>query len=106
MPSVLVLREQLAWELLAWECFLLLVLEQAPAALWVGGIPAASRTARFHPLAFFLPQILQRLTVLASESLRALEEQLMDPLKTQDVKVFPWAASTKGFSLAKCTGLR
>ncbi|XP_065520202.1 nucleolar protein 6 isoform X2 [Lathamus discolor] len=32
-------------------------------------------------------QILQRLTVLASESLRALEEQLMDPLKTQDVKM-------------------
>ncbi|XP_033928968.1 nucleolar protein 6 [Melopsittacus undulatus] len=32
-------------------------------------------------------QILQRLTVLASESLHALEEQLMDPLKTQDVKM-------------------
>ncbi|XP_062482635.1 nucleolar protein 6 [Pezoporus occidentalis] len=32
-------------------------------------------------------QILQRLTVLASESLRALEEQLMDPFKTQDVKM-------------------
>uniref|UniRef100_A0A672TEP1 Nucleolar protein 6 n=1 Tax=Strigops habroptila TaxID=2489341 RepID=A0A672TEP1_STRHB len=32
-------------------------------------------------------QILQRLIVLASESLRALEEQLMDPLKTQDVKL-------------------
>ncbi|XP_010114436.1 PREDICTED: nucleolar protein 6-like isoform X2 [Chlamydotis macqueenii] len=31
-------------------------------------------------------QILQRLLVLASESLRALEEQLMDPLNSQDVK--------------------
>uniref|UniRef100_A0A8C5TKB3 Nucleolar protein 6 n=1 Tax=Malurus cyaneus samueli TaxID=2593467 RepID=A0A8C5TKB3_9PASS len=32
-------------------------------------------------------QILQRLVVLASESLRALEEQLMDPLSEQDVKM-------------------
>nr|XP_047904507.1 nucleolar protein 6 isoform X2 [Anser cygnoides] len=32
-------------------------------------------------------QILQRLLVLASESLRALEEQLMDPLGSQDVKI-------------------
>ncbi|KFW72430.1 Nucleolar protein 6, partial [Pygoscelis adeliae] len=32
-------------------------------------------------------QILQRLLVLASESLRALEEQLMDPLNSQDVKM-------------------
>ncbi|XP_075383089.1 nucleolar protein 6 isoform X2 [Mycteria americana] len=32
-------------------------------------------------------QILQRLVVLASESLRALEEQLMDPLNSQDVKM-------------------
>uniref|UniRef100_A0A8C0I8A3 Nucleolar protein 6 n=1 Tax=Bubo bubo TaxID=30461 RepID=A0A8C0I8A3_BUBBB len=32
-------------------------------------------------------QILQRLLVLASESLRAVEEQLMDPLKGQDVKM-------------------
>ncbi|NWS41074.1 NOL6 protein, partial [Probosciger aterrimus] len=32
-------------------------------------------------------QILQRLIVLASESLCALEEQLMDPLKIQDVKM-------------------
>ncbi|XP_054139377.1 nucleolar protein 6 [Melozone crissalis] len=32
-------------------------------------------------------QILQRLVLLASESLRALEEQLMDPLSDQDVKM-------------------
>ncbi|POI32523.1 hypothetical protein CIB84_003725 [Bambusicola thoracicus] len=32
-------------------------------------------------------QILQRLLVLASESVRALEEQLMDPLSSQDVKI-------------------
>ncbi|NXG08518.1 NOL6 protein, partial [Sakesphorus luctuosus] len=32
-------------------------------------------------------QILHRLVVLASESLRALEEQLMDPLNSQDVKM-------------------
>nr|XP_030113545.1 nucleolar protein 6 isoform X1 [Taeniopygia guttata] len=32
-------------------------------------------------------QILQRLVLLASESLRALEEQLMDPLGNQDVKM-------------------
>ncbi|NXO29479.1 NOL6 protein, partial [Cisticola juncidis] len=32
-------------------------------------------------------QILQRLILLASESLRALEEQLMDPLSDQDVKM-------------------
>ncbi|XP_009473021.1 PREDICTED: nucleolar protein 6, partial [Nipponia nippon] len=32
-------------------------------------------------------QILQRLLVLSSESLRALEEQLMDPLNSQDVKM-------------------
>ncbi|XP_041278004.1 nucleolar protein 6 isoform X2 [Onychostruthus taczanowskii] len=32
-------------------------------------------------------QILQRLVLLASESLRALEEQLMDPLRDQDVKM-------------------
>ncbi|XP_010184063.1 PREDICTED: nucleolar protein 6-like [Mesitornis unicolor] len=31
-------------------------------------------------------QILQRLLVLASESLHVLEEQLMDPLSSQDVK--------------------
>lgn len=35
----------------------------------------------------FPPQILQRLVLLASESLRALEEQLMDPLSDHDVKV-------------------
>uniref|UniRef100_A0A8C0B8F3 Nucleolar protein 6 n=1 Tax=Buteo japonicus TaxID=224669 RepID=A0A8C0B8F3_9AVES len=35
-------------------------------------------------------QILQRLLVLASESLRTLEEQLMDPQNSQDVKVTPW----------------
>lgn len=43
----------------------------------------------FHPQALFPSQILQRLLVLASESLRALEEQLMDPLGSQDVKVIP-----------------
>ncbi|NXU41603.1 NOL6 protein, partial [Drymodes brunneopygia] len=32
-------------------------------------------------------QILQRLVLLATESLRALEEQLMDPLSDQDVKM-------------------
>ncbi|OXB79791.1 UNVERIFIED_CONTAM: hypothetical protein H355_012851 [Colinus virginianus] len=32
-------------------------------------------------------QILQRLLVLASESVRALEEQLMNPLSSQDVKI-------------------
>uniref|UniRef100_A0A8C3LNS6 Nucleolar protein 6 n=1 Tax=Chrysolophus pictus TaxID=9089 RepID=A0A8C3LNS6_CHRPC len=32
-------------------------------------------------------QILQRLLVLASESVRTLEEQLMDPLSSQDVKI-------------------
>uniref|UniRef100_A0A8C3CHV7 Nucleolar protein 6 n=1 Tax=Cairina moschata TaxID=8855 RepID=A0A8C3CHV7_CAIMO len=32
-------------------------------------------------------QILQRLLVLAAESLRTLEEQLMDPLSSQDVKI-------------------
>uniref|UniRef100_A0A8B9CI43 Nucleolar protein 6 n=1 Tax=Anser brachyrhynchus TaxID=132585 RepID=A0A8B9CI43_9AVES len=34
-------------------------------------------------------QILQRLLVLASESLRALEEQLMDPLGSQDIVFCP-----------------
>ncbi|XP_031413082.1 nucleolar protein 6 [Meleagris gallopavo] len=38
-------------------------------------------------------QILQRLLVLASESVRALEEQLMDPLSSQDVKVIPWGTT-------------
>ncbi|GAB0209451.1 nucleolar protein 6 [Grus japonensis] len=56
-------------------------------ALWVSGVPATSRTAKFHTPAFFPPQILQCLLVLASDSLRALEEQLMDPLNSQDVKI-------------------
>lgn len=50
-------------------------------------VPATSRIVVFHPLALFPPQILQRLLVLASESLRILEEQLMDPLNSPDVKV-------------------
>lgn len=65
----------------------------------VSWVPATSRTARFHSLAFFPPQILQRLLVLASESLRALEEQLMDPLNSQDVKVTPQSASIRIFRL-------
>lgn len=55
--------------------------------LWVSWVPATSRSAEFNSLAFFPPQILQRLLVLASESLRALEEQLLDPLNSEDVKV-------------------
>ncbi|NXU75922.1 NOL6 protein, partial [Oreotrochilus melanogaster] len=43
------------------------------SSMWTQGRPSA--------------QILQRLLVLASESLRALEEQLMDPLNSQDVKM-------------------
>lgn len=50
----------------------------------------------FHPEALFPPQILQRLLVLAAESLRTLEEQLMDPLGSQDVKVILWGP-TRGF---------
>jgi len=34
--------------------------------------------------------------VLASESVRALEEQLMDPLSSQDVKVIPWGTAGSG----------
>lgn len=58
-----------------------------------------SKTAKFCPLTSFPPQILQRLVLLASESLRALEEQLMDPLGNQDVKVTPWGSSTRVFRL-------
>ncbi|GAB0202884.1 nucleolar protein 6 [Grus japonensis] len=43
------------------------------SSMWTQGQPSA--------------QILHRLLVLASESLRALEEQLMDPLNSQDVKM-------------------
>lgn len=52
----------------------------------------------FNPLTSFSPQILQRLVLLASESLRALEEQLMTPLSDQDVKVTPPGAPAQGFS--------
>uniref|UniRef100_A0A803V9L5 Nucleolar protein 6 n=1 Tax=Ficedula albicollis TaxID=59894 RepID=A0A803V9L5_FICAL len=50
-------------------------------------------------------QILQRLVLLASESRRALEEQLMDPLSDQDVKVNPLSKNVLE-ALAVCiTGL-